>query len=324
VEVTLSGGEPSETNYKNLVNVLTILKTAGIVTKMLTNGNFFDTNSDYRADFNPVLDVVGYSVNTFKDVEDAKVRFAGCGYGDFKDKITVVTNFGKHNIWDFDKIAEVAEQFGCWQVQLTEGEGLTLPPNGIKMLRNMLKNRPKTVMADNLAYKFKCQAGKEAMGILADGRVVPCLSMRCWNKELENMAHPRLRDELRVPDVSILQAWETDPVIRDYRFGRSKACCRDCFEYPTDESDIEIRGGVPSDDEGSGLLVYGITDLRENFYPNKIFTTVYAVATPHPLVTMYGITNPNGLWPQSDTGTTPLHGVVKCSVSSANGGLKHD
>ncbi len=278
-EVTLSGGEPSETDSDTLWSVLKILKEAGIVTKMLTNGCLF------KQELSPNLDVVGYSVNTVEDTVGVNFLFENPCLTWDRSKITMITNFGKHNIWDYDTIAKAADFFGCWQVQLTEGGGLNLPPSGIKMLRDQLRLRKNTVMADNLAFRFKCQAGKEAMGILADGHVVPCLSMRCWKKDLSDV----LLDSMtklggkKVPQSSIADAWETDPFIREYRFGRKEACCRDCFEYPSEEKaslDIPMTGKS---------YPYPPVELE---YPT---VDIYGVQVPYdpPIVTMYAVTIPD-------------------------------
>lgn len=241
--VDISGGEPSETDPATLLDVVRILSDGGIEVKILTNGGLFDkimTSTDEWKCIADLVSTIGYSVNTAEDTAKAVKLKGDSRLDDFhRGKITIITNFGRHNFWDYQRLADVGHMFGAWQVQLTSGKEYILPSNGIAMLRNMLTDHPNAVMGDDLSVECRCQAGRQTMGILADGQAVPCLSMRCWD-DIRQVPKDR-----KLPTISLQEAWETDPLIRDYRFGRTAKCCRDEFDYPTSAA-VELPKGSES------------------------------------------------------------------------------
>lgn len=225
-EVTLTGGEPgvfAEKKPAVFNNIVRILRKANVKVKAVTNGKLVlvDGVEETLSD----LDVIGFSVNTLDDTSEEYCCFD-------RSKHTMITNFGKHNIWDFDELAEHAKIYRCWQIQLTMGENL-LNPSGIKHLRSKIAecdtpdSNTTIVLADNLQVCHQCAAGIRSCSITYDGGVVACLSERSYGgiqSVYGNLADRTLED-----------IWENE--FKDVRFKECRKCCRDFVEYP--EIDME-------------------------------------------------------------------------------------
>lgn len=183
-EVTITGGEPS-CEYDELVKCVKILHDAGIKVKILTNGNLFQKMaSDYEIgdELDKMTTCYGLSINEPNDLNSTGAMYS------IKDKTTIITNFGTHNINDFDKIAKFAMQYNCWQVQLTIGNEYQLDLDKIKELEEKIKKVEKCglikiVRADNFTCG-KCKAGIYGFSITYDGLIVPCLSYRSWKSDM--------------------------------------------------------------------------------------------------------------------------------------------
>ena len=227
-EVTLTGGEPGVLAEKKpaLFNgIVRILRKAGVKVKAVTNGKLVLVDGVEKTLGD--LDVIGFSINTPDDVFDESVFD--------RSKHTMITNFGKHNIWDFDELAECARVFRCWQIQLTMGENL-LNPNGIKHLRSKIADcdvpddNTIIVLADNLQVCHDCEAGISSCSITYDGGVVACLSERSYGG-IQKVYGNLLKE-------SIDDIWENE--FKDIRFKGCRKCCRDFVEYPgVDLKDLE-------------------------------------------------------------------------------------
>jgi organic radical activating enzyme len=103
-EVTITGGEPS-CEITELVKCVKILHDAGIKVKILTNGNLFQVmagDSDLWDKLDKMVTCYGLSLNELSDLNSIGEFYS------IKEKTTVITNFGTHNINDFDKIAKKA------------------------------------------------------------------------------------------------------------------------------------------------------------------------------------------------------------------------
>jgi radical SAM protein with 4Fe4S-binding SPASM domain len=215
--VTLTGGEPGSLRYSDLDSVIDTLKSYGCSVRVVTNGKIFKNNNDLLEKF----DIIGLSINAPADYLSPSY-LPGVPY----NKITMITNFGTHNFWDFDKLSEIAKSFGSWQIQLTTGEEFLLPPEGIEALREKVRNLKETkyILADNLQDEHNCSAGINACGITADGNVIPCLSERTWGEVSfqGNLFQRSLKD-----------IWEKEFLeIRFSDCGWEKSC-RKCIKYPT-------------------------------------------------------------------------------------------
>ncbi len=180
-EVTITGGEPS-TEFKELTKSVKLLHKNDIKVKVLTNGYLFEKIND---DFDSNITQYGLSVNTLDDIEQLK---NSGNYLKYTNKITMISNFGTHNIDNIFELAKFAVQFSCWQVQLTIGNEFQLDLNQIRDLQEKINKLNETklveiVQADNFTCG-KCLAGIQGFSITYDGNIIPCLSYRAWKSDL--------------------------------------------------------------------------------------------------------------------------------------------
>lgn len=301
-EITLSGGEPILHPY--FEEIVNILHSAGIKVKVLTNGTLLD--DQYSFDINK-LTAVGLSINTKKDLEIFSQYPASINSSE--NKITIITNFGNHNIFSFEKLyTAIKDRFPnfTWQIQLTMGDKYQLNNEGINFLYKQIQevsNTPlnlspilqsdngKIVLADNLQLEHQCSAGKNSLGILYNGDIVNCLSMRSWCKAKDIVQGNLLKDSLET-------IWKTKFI--ENRFGKL-FCCRDCIEYPNFE---------PIENKNEPTKEYLFEELEkeiERFEKknNRKIVTLYGVTKPdiyiygvspnEPIITMYAV------WTESDS-----------------------
>jgi len=316
-KVTLTGGEPTLLGEDILAKVIEIIKpgrTVSIVTK----------HPEVVAKMPSVLrqlDAVGFSVNTENDLKTAKEQCAGIP----QEKLVIITNFGRHNIFEFDKIVEFIQSFPNealvsswvdyavssqtsvytvgpsslpgWQIQLTIGKEFELPVSGIEFLWSKVKTLPgpvRYILADVAQKCHECSAGLHTCSITYDGLIVPCLSGRSWMTKEEFNA--QAAGSLLESDLASI--WKNDKWKN--RFEECK-CCRDCFEYPTMEisptNATEILSKKP-------VFIYGVTvpkvpdtdwskwyEKGPNKYPEVAPPTVqmYAVSPLPPYTMGYAV-----------------------------------
>lgn len=251
LELVLTGGEPGMVSEDTLKEIREIFKDLKL--KVVTNGLVIINGLDKYFDW------VGISVNTVSDVLDWKEYEKP-----IQRNLTIITNFGRHNVFDFDKIESLVKDLNVtWQIQLTEGPEL-LNEDGIKFLFEKIKGSLtkgiSVVKADNLQEQHTCRAGFNSCGITYDGDVIPCLSMRSWKQDAISVAGNLTTDSLK-------DSWESG--FRDRRFGDCTESCRDCVKFP-----------VP---DPASIL----TDLWKN-PPN---TPVPITITPQPSIQLYGVTS---------------------------------
>lgn len=224
-EVTLTGGEPgmlAEEDPGLFGDIVDILHDGGIEVKVVSYGKVFQAPIRDIISWDKIS-VVGMSINTKGDIDYLNSL-------DFPvEEHTMITNFGRHNIWDFASLAEAATGFKCWQVQLTMGHE-QLNADGVEHLRNQLVNSDASkdttiVIADNLQACHRCMAGIRSCGITYNGDVMACLSERSFAKyrSYGNLLNTDLKD-----------IWENE--FKDIRFSGSRKCCRDFIDYPDPKS----------------------------------------------------------------------------------------
>jgi MoaA/NifB/PqqE/SkfB family radical SAM enzyme len=289
-EITLTGGEP--TICSQFKYVLESLTKNDIVVKIVSNGSFKKLDDS-------ILDKIaqiGYSINTkqdiidcFKDyliaIDDNSFTFPDrLEKGKYENKTTMITNFGTHNIWDFDLLYELFRnrRFSCWQIQLTMGDN-QLNESGIEYLREKVYkimgskatiaqvDNQTIVLSDNLQDKHECSAGLNACSITWDGYVIPCLSERAWLKDL--------RYQGNLLKKSLKEIWENE--FKEQRFSQSK-CCRDCIKYKTEYDWSKIYKPTIADSlyPDPFKIYHPITD--------KVYPEPFKIY-PIPQVTMYGV-----------------------------------
>lgn len=291
-EINLSGGEPGlilyDNDYKTVFNYMIEKFPKGI--KIVTNGEFIkaiaddnninseECSSEQHINYENIV-VIGLSYNDVTEKERIEELIKTANY--YGLKITIITNFGNHNIFDFKEIYKTVNEFDCmWQVQLTHGKE-SLATNGIKHLREMINELKdeKIVMADDLQVKHTCSSGIASMGVLYTGDVVGCLAERTFNKD-------NLSIQGNLLNTSIKEIWENN--FKDCRFGDRK-CCRDYIDYPKEScqqsekpSNVSMKYGVSFNKNNNigmsyGVMKYGVS-LKKN---NKI---------DEPIVDVYGVT----------------------------------
>jgi MoaA/NifB/PqqE/SkfB family radical SAM enzyme len=303
--VTISGGEPGSV-VERTIGAAKKFKAAGIKAVSIVSNGHNHRNFIRCAD----IDALGISINSAEDI-DHWDDLMSCNKDDdinlHKEfgpdgKITVITNFGKHNICEFYTIASFIKRNNCmWQIQLTNGEFL-LKSSEIKFLYNLIRKEilPEkycgVVLADNLQIKHECDAGISSIGITYDGYVISCLSKRSWGNIEKNKDHNLLNNKLKY-------IWSSR-LFNEERFGCAD-CCRTGIEYPADidseyipvikyreiettYTPIELHPTITSDKKpfnNEQILLYGVYNLHP-------FDTIYPEIDRQPSVYTYSVVNP--------------------------------
>ncbi len=267
----MSGGEPCLSKYfQHTVNTLSEDSVKQIDIKVLTNGWLFKSWPQLSPLYQKIKKI-GFSINTKQDIMDAEKL----EYDKLIEKITLITNFGSHNVFDFKNLYEffIKNKFSAWQVQLTQGK-YQLSEEGIGYLISKLNEvaAENIVYSDNLQNTHTCMAGINSCGILADGSVVSCLSKRCWDSNIGtegNLLHKSLND-----------IWENG--FKNERFSSCK-CCRDCIKYPAEKLK----------DIGAEKFFKELTDLTKLPQPAPYpYPITWPRTYPYPCqpqITLYGV-----------------------------------
>lgn len=172
-----------------------------------------------------LYDLVGVSINTEQELFFLK------NLNLKKENKVIVTNFNLKNIWEYDILENfVKEENLTWQIQYTMGgiEDNTLYNNEsackymFGRIESSMRRGTKIILADNI-NEGKCSAGIESLGVLNNGDVVPCLSMRSWDKDIKKKIQGNLlKDNLK-------DIWEEK--FKENRFGNF-VCCKDICNKP--------------------------------------------------------------------------------------------
>ena len=262
--VTITGGEPS-CEFEQLEKCIKILYDANIEVKILTNGNLF-SKINLSNNINQYIKQYGLSINEDIDIIQANNN----NYAKYSEKTTIITNFGTHNLKDFEKIAKYAMQFSCWQVQLTMGNEFQLDFNDIKTLQNKLLKLQvvdlcQIIKADNFNC-YECTAGKNSFSITYDGNIIPCLSYRSWKSDLN------IQGEVK----DIENIWKNG-----FKFNRNREfipCCKDITGIKHLQN---ITTNQNKTEKEQPVFVYGITYPNEPTFPSiPPITIVYGVSSP--------------------------------------------
>lgn len=301
-EVTITGGEPS-CEYEELVKCVKILYDAGIKVKILTNGNLFQQmagNYEVSDKLDKMVTCYGLSINEPDDLNSTGAMYS------IKDKTTIITNFGTHNINDFDKIAKFAMQYNCWQVQLTIGNEYQLDLDQIKELEERIKKVEtcgliKIVRADNFTCG-KCKAGIYGFSITHNGLIVPCLSYRSWKSDMM----------VQGPVNEIEEIWKNG-----FKFNRERKfvpCCKTISGieklYLSDEQVEWVKKQIPP---------HFLNDIEKpSKFPEKtelpdgLLDECKKIKMPSDVVFVYGVTIPKE---NNDWNTPVVYGVADSKIN---------
>lgn len=275
-EVVLSGGEPGCLSTKVLKSIIgNLIKGNRCDVEIVTNGKIFEHKLPWKK-----IRRIGLSVNTLDEINYWNNKKLPVDF----HNMTLITNFGNHNLKYVRYLFEFSKLFGAWQVQLTMGKKYQLNKNDIAFLRSELNDLDggidgNIIRADNLQDTHNCTAGFRACGVLANGDVVACLAERCFCNKMKTYGN--------LLDKSIKDIWESE--FKDIRFDNTRKCCRDFISYPNiivhsgkyDPTITQILYGVwptkavdypnypnPKIPNFNDVYVYGVTDykLKSNFF----------------------------------------------------------
>jgi len=217
---------------------------------------------------------VGISLNTEEEIR---------AFDGVKDKlsapVTIITNFSLLNLYLVDEIYSTIQSMRSkpiWQIQfnMSHDRSVTLydKPKAIELLNSLLgkyKERCFLVIADN-ANDGECYAGVNSLGILYNGLVVPCLSMRSWCDELA----AEVQGNLFTEDLETI--WTTRFVNRRFH---SSTCCRDfCGKAKIQPTAPIVEGKLTTTAQEEWMVVQ-IPPINKPLYPQ---VTVYAVFSDTP------------------------------------------
>jgi MoaA/NifB/PqqE/SkfB family radical SAM enzyme len=309
-EITFTGGEPG--CVADEVIYLAKMMSEKVKSKVITNGynihNFISEST---------ISAIGWSINSTEDISAAETLMNTIGFQDiqkelgFGGKITVVTNFGNHNIFQFKKLFDFIKEHHCyWQLQLTEGAGLTLTKEGILHLYDLINqycvpcNDMGFCLADDLQITHKCSAGIHGIGITCDGYVTSCLSKRSWSKVETTEANlVNLKTYQSLSDI-----WASDYFNKE-RFGDDCECCRSKIQYPNVPFDyvpvMKMRLDTPvvtTTNPADGLKPWGFPTKIPNDGPNNPIIIMYGISPatpkspmPYPWgeIKVYSVGDPN-------------------------------
>lgn len=265
--IDISGGDPLLISYNTHALIVSILQSKGVQVKILVNPKSLNVNSSKvssKVDILKLYNWIGLSVNTEEELELAKVfkkDFPSLG-------ITIISNFNVANLYMFDHIKDFAKRHKmAWQIQMTmtDSQLLAIYKSDLATkalfdkIQEALNQGVQVIPADNL-NSGSCGAGTSSMGILADGRIVPCLSMRSWVEDINTVVVDNI---LETP---LELVWKTS--FLKERFEEFK-CCKDecgnkCFQPGLNKnqrldalSDWVKKGTVPKQKHQT-VMVYGV------------------------------------------------------------------
>lgn len=280
VEIDISGGDPTLVDIKTLREVYSILKKSGVIyVKILCNPKSFSRKDAFEKI--DMFDWIGVSINTKEELE----LFNQSLYEEEYDiGTTIITNFNLENVFMFDEIYDRAKRSNCkWQIQYTTYQEEDNPlaiynnENALKYLFDKITETgevgSRILIADDM-NNGPCGAGKVSCGILSNGDVVGCLSMRSWQNELTPMGN--------VLETLLEDIWKNE--FKEYRFCSFKCCKDHCGNKPY----------IPTKTMPIKTLKtpINIIDLgKEPYNPTKPNVYMYAVLPDYnqPVTTMYAV-----------------------------------
>ncbi len=287
-ELDISGGDPllvSKEDHTYIYNKL----SDKIKLKILVNPKSFIFRNP--EEINSILDlyeIVGLSINSVEDINLYESKIKGCGFDSIykPNKVTVITNFNFKNIFDFNTIRDFVKEKDCsWMVQFTvykDEDSLALYNNEnaindfFEKIQIAIDMGVKILISDNV-NNAPCGAGTRSLGILYDGTVVPCLSMRSWVKEIGSVRQGNILIE------DLQDIWKTN--FCNYRYGTFKSCKDVCsnrvFKYKKQSrvSTLPPEENLPKYNYQEGVMVYSVQPyipLSPGEHPS---TMMYAVRT---------------------------------------------
>jgi sulfatase maturation enzyme AslB (radical SAM superfamily) len=292
VSIDISGGDPLSCFYADHQYIIDVMPE-NVRLKILVNPlSFSKVEMSSWINILKMYYWVGISVNTIEELNALKYYWHMFKANEVN--VTIISNFSRDNIWHYDDIESfvigdhpIDEDQLTWQIQYTMGDNSTAiytNSDALSMffnkITNSFNNGRKLVIADNM-NEGECSAGKYSLGILQNGDVVACLSMRSWGTP-ESMGN--------ILDTKLSTIWENN---FGYFRTQSFKCCKDVCNAPycaetksRSMMDMLTNPRVPNPKPKPftplpGMTcVYGVT--TNPLYPGNVF--VYGVATDGPIL----------------------------------------
>jgi MoaA/NifB/PqqE/SkfB family radical SAM enzyme len=311
-EIDISGGDPL------LVNIAThqyiIDKLSKTKCKILVNPRSLSNtlnNSDQLKILN-LYSHVGVSINTQEELELWKEFLNKNPHRNIK--FTVITNFNLTNFFLFDEFAKSIGRDTLWQIQFTmysskdKQQQLAIynHPQAVKQLNDNIAKHPdlKLIFADNCNHGA-CFAGLSTIGILSDGEVVPCLSMRAWSNDITKYS------EGNVLKTKLKEIWYSG--FKANRFEEFKSCKDLCNGLTLKKSEKPLipTGPIPR----SGFF----EQIQKEKFPPDLSVTLYGVGTdyskpyPYPLdaVTAYAVSTGDKIFGTSQFSSSIMDALIQ-------------
>ncbi|SEA32341.1 radical SAM additional 4Fe4S-binding SPASM domain-containing protein [Lachnospiraceae bacterium NK3A20] len=254
--ITLSGGEP--TTRGDWLNIAERLIQNGITTSIITNG--WSMSQEMVSNIKNVgLKSVAISLDGVKETHDS-IRKVGSFEKSMNlismlveagITVSAITTINKQNLDELDALFNILAQKGVysWQLQFALPMGnfknhidKMIAPEDIKSIIDFayskIEKEPMIVLADCLGYYSKnsiqiterflqdkwswtgCGAGKSVIGILCDGSIVGCTSIRDRKLVAGNIRNQSLRSIWGNPDSF---RWN-----REFSNKQLKGFCKEC------------------------------------------------------------------------------------------------
>ena len=287
--IDISGGDPLLVSYNTHKYITELLKGVGTQVKILVNPKslkVYSSEVSSKVDILKLYNWIGLSVNT----ED-ELKMATHFSKDFPTLgITIITNFNTGNLYMFDYLKKfVKSKSYAWQIQLTmTDDESAIYKNDLSLdslfskIQEAIDENVNVIPADNL-NAGQCGAGTSILGLLCNGDVVPCLSMRSWKKDISSVV------EGNIIETSLRTIWEDG--FREQRFS-DFYCCKDecgnkCFKAKPKLNINDIFKQSPTSREypykHSQRMLYGVSP---NDYSDRVMTYAVSPGLPH---MVYGV-----------------------------------
>lgn len=323
-EIDMSGGDPLLVNFETHKTIVGILKDKGVKCKIIINPKSTRHPKSYTtsiiAEILKLYDWIGLSVN---NEEELKLLINGFPI----EKSTIISNFNLQNVFLYNEIEEFVKKNNLmWQVQYTMYQDQNNPLaiyNNEKALKFFSKqisesicNGVKILIADN-ANCGGCGAGLHSIGMLYNGDVVPCLSMRSWVDIKDVVVGNILEEdwlidpldktaELKYKENPLKYIWENR--FNKYRFESFK-CCKDHCGNKRIEINLIEKKQKKSNNFEEELDIFKKT---EPIFPPPYRVVLYGVTPGN--VKVYGVTYPEGTYIYAcpgdwQDGTTAIYAV---------------
>ena len=314
--IDISGGDPLLVSYQCHKELISVLKSGGVECKMVINPKSAFSGGDVSLDKLEIIklyDYIGISINSKEEADAYGLLVELCDN-------TVITNFNLQNLFHFEKIDALVKKHNVpWMCQFTiynEKSDLALYEDCneealaelCSKLQTAANDGIKIILSDN-CNTGQCTAGSRSLGILSNGDVVPCLSMRSWVKDED------LDIQGNILDTQLSSLWEHE--FYNYRFECFKCCKDHCnnksiafIDSKTEKS--ELWDGCKTLAEFDELKELDLLPNPKLPNPQIPIVMMYAVSpmrenTPF----VYGVSTfpPREVWPKPEVEIRAVYGT---------------